>query len=118
MGPSRNEAARGGQMRLRQFLSLLISVALIAGLPAIASASAAGQDCGTGGSADAEGGCCGGTNTPVCSMACPVPCAAAAEKASYHFQPATGESPAARTATRAGLFAGPPDPAPPKTPSV
>jgi len=105
-------------MRLRQLLSLLISVSLIAGLPAIAPASAAGQDCGTGSSAGADGGCCRGMDTPVCAMACPVPSAAAAEKASFRFQPATGESHAARTATPAGLVAGPPDPAPPKTPSV
>lgn len=104
---------------LKRLLASLITLSLIAGLPAIASPAAAAEDCITLSSASSDDGCCGGADMAGCALACAVASSTAAVgKTTETAPPAIGAAPLACLVASPNSPARPPDTAPPKALSV
>ena len=101
----------GNKMTLRKLLALIVAVTLLAGLPALAAAAAAGDDCATLG--DPADGCCGGADMAGCSMACSLVHAAIGSMVAQDA-PLSAGSPLARDAAFTRSASRPPDTTPPR----
>lgn len=94
-------------------------MALTAGNPVFAPAFAADEDCAMAASMSSDGGRCDGPGNLACSNACSMSSVQVAiESSACRFPPIGTNVPLVCGATLAGLNAGPPDTAPPKSPSA
>lgn len=120
MSPSRSGAAShhavpAKLMTLRLFLVLMITVALLAGAPAIASAENAGPECATTVSLGGESDCCGGSESLNCSMVCTLSACAAVGAPSDFLIVVPDVFSLEHAVAQRRLFVRPPDTTPPKS---